>query len=278
MEVDQDAQHAHTARRGLMECVVPQRTKDGVMLKVVLTELEQNLDLAYRSRVQKHFNMDVQGFMGVPTPVVRKIAASTLKDIKPAPFSDVLVLCEELLKTGVYECKIIAFDLVFRRRRSLEVHHFSVLERWLYTYVNDWTDCDDLCTHALGFLIAENPSLAESSLRWTRSGNRWVRRGSAVSLIYGLRRGFLLDAALQSAERLLKDSDPLVQKGYGWMLKEASKCCPERVFDFVMKSRWEMPRTSLRYAIEKLPEGQRQEALAKSEQQGHPLEASTSRN
>lgn len=234
------------------------------MLKLALTELEQHVDPEYRARVQKHFNMDVSGFMGVPTPRVRKVAAATFRDIKQLPFPEILALCEEALETGVYECRILAFEWVFRKRKSLESSHFQVLESWLFTHVDDWPDCDDLCTHALGYLLANHPDLVDQTLQWTESENRWARRAAAVSLIYGLRRGLLLDKSLLVAERLMTDSDPLVQKGYGWMLKVATKHFPDEVFAFVIRFRNDMPRTALRYAIEKLPANQRQQALGRS--------------
>ena len=64
-------------------------------------------------------------------------------------------------------------------------------------------------------------------------------------------------------DQLLTDEDYLVQKGYGWMLKEISKTEPIQVFDFVMERKAFMPRTSLRYAIEKLPPELRQKAMEK---------------
>jgi 3-methyladenine DNA glycosylase AlkD len=62
---------------------------------------------------------------------------------------------------------------------------------------------------------------------------------------------------------LSTDQDVMVQKGYGWMLKEASNHYPKEVFDYVMKNRREMPRTALRYAIEKLSPEHRIEAMKK---------------
>ena len=62
---------------------------------------------------------------------------------------------------------------------------------------------------------------------------------------------------------LLTDKDDMVQKGYGWMLKEASKKHQEEVFDYVMKWREKMPRTALRYAIEKMPVEMRRKAMAR---------------
>ena len=55
----------------------------------------------------------------------------------------------------------------------------------------------------------------------------------------------------------------MVQKGYGWMLKEASNLYPQEVFQYVMRHKIKMPRTALRYAIEKLPPGLRKKAMAK---------------
>ncbi len=57
------------------------------------------------------------------------------------------------------------------------------------------------------------------------------------------------------------DKDDMVQKGYGWMLKEASKKHQAEVFDYVMKRKAEMPRTALRYAIEKMPAEMRKKAM-----------------
>jgi 3-methyladenine DNA glycosylase AlkD len=77
------------------------------------------------------------------------------------------------------------------------------------------------------------------------------------------RKGMFLDDVFEIADKLLLDGDDLVQKGYGWMLKEASKQHQEEVFNYVIRNRAEMPRTALRYAIEKMPENLRKEAMKK---------------
>ncbi len=97
----------------------------------------------------------------------------------------------------------------------------------------------------------------------TQSENRWMRRASAVSLIIPARKGLFLDAIFEIADKLLLDQDDLVQKGYGWMLKAASESHQQDVFDFVMKRKAIMPRTSLRYAIEKMPKELRKQAMDK---------------
>jgi len=91
-----------------------------------------------------------------------------------------------------------------------------------------------------------------------------LRRGAAVILIPAVKKNkkFLQDV-FDVAEILLMDKDDLVQKGYGWLLKEASNKYQKEVFDFVMKRKNWMPRVALRYAIEKMPESMREQAMSR---------------
>ena len=84
-----------------------------------------------------------------------------------------------------------------------------------------------------------------------------------LSFIVEIGKGFFLPDIFEISDLLLTDKDDLVRKGYGWMLKEASKSHLQEVFDYVMKNKKEMPRTSLRYAIEKFPPDLRAEAMKK---------------
>jgi 3-methyladenine DNA glycosylase AlkD len=102
--------------------------------------------------------------------------------------------------------------------------------------------------------------------QWAKSPNKWFRRASTVVLIYSLRRGKYLKSAFDAAKILLRDDEDLVQKGYGWTLKEASKFHQKEVFDFIIKNKKLMSRTALRYAIEKLPEKMKVKARKKISQ------------
>jgi len=70
-----------------------------------------------------------------------------------------------------------------------------------------------------------------------------------------------LNEIFEISDILLMDRDDMVQKGYGWMLKEASKKHQVEVFDYVMRWKAKMPRTALRYAIEKMPVEMRRKAM-----------------
>lgn len=84
-----------------------------------------------------------------------------------------------------------------------------------------------------------------------------------MALVLPARRGQQLDLVFEVADLLLKDDVALVRKGYGWLLKEASKTYPQEVLEYAMSKRDTMPRDSLRYATEKLPDELRRQALEK---------------
>jgi 3-methyladenine DNA glycosylase AlkD len=88
-----------------------------------------------------------------------------------------------------------------------------------------------------------------------------VRRAAAVGLIPSVRRGVALDLAYTVAERLHRDREDLIQKAVGWMLREVGKRDPEAEEQFLRKTYQRMPRTMLRYAIERLPEERRKQYL-----------------
>jgi 3-methyladenine DNA glycosylase AlkD len=90
-----------------------------------------------------------------------------------------------------------------------------------------------------------------------------MKRAAAVSLIVPARRGKFLPDIVEIADILLTDRDDMVQKGYGWMLKAASQSHQQEVFNYVMRNKAVMPRTALRYAIEKMPQELRKQAMEK---------------
>lgn len=138
-----------------------------------------------------------------------------------------------------------------------------MFERWVSRYVSNWASCDTLCNHSIGTLVEMHPDLVRNLRLWARSENRWVRRAAAVTLIVPARRGKFLEDILAIADILLADRDDLVQKGYGWMLKAASEKHQQEIFNYVLRNKDIMPRTALRYAIEKMPEALRMQAMAK---------------
>jgi 3-methyladenine DNA glycosylase AlkD len=96
---------------------------------------------------------------------------------------------------------------------------------------------------------------------WAKSQNRWMKRAAAVSFILPARHGEYLKEALEICDVLLLDGDDMVQKGYGWLLKEESRKHTTEVYNYVVAHRKDMPRTALRYAIELMPKELKAEAM-----------------
>ncbi|MDG6257944.1 MAG: DNA alkylation repair protein [Methanomicrobiaceae archaeon] len=205
-------------------------------------------------------------FHGVKSGAVRAIA----REYFPRGWEKAAVwsLCEELLRSGYLEESGIACDWAERLKQAFEPEDFAVFERWLHTYVSNWAVCDSLCNHAVGSFLEMYPGYLPRLEVWARSENRWVRRGAAVSLVLPARKGMFLAEVVAIADLLLTDPDDLVQKGYGWMLKEAGRAHPDEVFSFVMARRQQMPRTALRAAVEKFPADRRAQATAKDAGRG----------
>jgi 3-methyladenine DNA glycosylase AlkD len=197
------------------------------------------------------------------TPVIRDISKQYFSQVKQLGKQQIFDLSEVLLESRSGAERVIAFDWAFRCRKDYVEADFATFERWLNSYVDGWGSCDDFCTRAFGSFIRQYPAHIVRVKQWTESDNRWLRRAAAVVMLYSIRRGEHVDAAFQIVDRLLTDGDDMVQKGYGWLLKEIGKrVAPMRVFNYVMAHKDVMPRTSLRYAVEKLEPDLRRQAMA----------------
>ncbi len=230
------------------------------VVAAIKEELVQSADEKTRDSASRFFKEEVK-YHGVKSATVRKIAKKYYPEIRTKDKKEIFSLCERLLESSYGEEAAVAFEWAYALRKRYEPADFQVFERWTQEYVDNWAKCDTLCNHTLGSFIEQYPEYIGNLKDWTRSQNRWLRRASAVTLILPARKGMFLDDVLQISDLLLKDKDDLVQKGYGWMLKEASKKHQEEVFDYIMKRKDEMPRTALRYALEKMPENLRRKAM-----------------
>jgi 3-methyladenine DNA glycosylase AlkD len=235
---------------------------DTAILAGIRKELKQNSDEKVRKSFERFFKESVR-FHGVKSAVVGRIAREHFKEIKNSDKNTKLALIEELLKARYFEEAMIGYIWAERISKSFDEQDFSVLEAWLSRYVSNWAECDTLCNHAIGSFIDRYPAFVQNLKVWAKSKNRWVRRGAAVTLIVPARRGKFLKDVFEIADILLLDNDDLVQKGYGWMLKEASKEHQKEVFDYIMKNKNVMPLTALRYAVEKMPPAMRTKAMEK---------------
>jgi len=210
--------------------------------------------------VQRFFKHQVSS-RGWYTGELRKVAVRFRRRILAEhglPF--LLEVADHLFRGKVLEEKVFAVVMLQGVVGNFGKAEFKLFESWL-DRVSTWADHDALVHYLLGPMIARDESLLTRPPRWAKSKDRWHRRAAAVSLIHSTRKNF--DRIQLITEALLADEDDMVQKGLGWLLREAAKLNPEQTVAYLMKIRQRAPRLVLRTACETLPEETRERVLAK---------------
>jgi 3-methyladenine DNA glycosylase AlkD len=232
------------------------------IIEKIRFDLRSNADEKTKRSGERFFREEVRLY-GVKAAVTHKISKDIYKSIPDTDKRKIFILCEELWKSGTMEESIIACLWSYYLNKQYEPGDFKVFQRWINTYVTNWATCDTLCNHSVGTLIEMYPDLLSGLKDWALSAKRWVKRASAVSLIIPARKGKFLSDIFEIADILHSDKDDMIQKGYGWMLKAASEVYQREVFEYVLSKKATMPRTALRYAIEKMPAELKIIAMAK---------------
>lgn len=222
------------------------------ILDNIRTQLKYSIDEKTLATSQNFFKEKIK-FYGVKVPTVNKISKEFFKLLDCETKSGIFDRCEMLWQSGFIEESFIACNWSYYVHKQYEPVDFSRFERWITNYVTNWASCDTLCNHTVGEFLEMYPQYVVRLKEFAKSENRWLRRASSVSLIIPARKGKFLGEILEIADILLLDKDDLVQKGYGWMLKAASEAHQQQIFAYVLKNKSVMPRTALRYAIEKMP-------------------------
>jgi 3-methyladenine DNA glycosylase AlkD len=232
------------------------------IIEKIRQELSSRSDEKTRATSQRFFKEKIK-YYGVKVPLVHRISKNYYRYINTSPKAEIFELCEILWQSGYLEESFIACNWSYYLHKKYEPEDFWIFKGWISKYVNNWASCDTFCNHTVGDFIQKFPEYLEELKKFVVSENRWMRRAAAVSLIIPARKGMFLDDIFRISDILLEDKDDLVQKGYGWMLKAASDANQQAVFEYVLRNKFVMPRTALRYAIEKMPEELRKSAMAR---------------
>jgi 3-methyladenine DNA glycosylase AlkD len=225
-------------------------------------ELKHKADEKTKQSGERFFKEAVTMY-GIKSAVVISIGKEHFKTIQDKDKSEIFSLCTELWQSGIMEESFVACNWSHYLHRQYKIADFEIFDKWVSNYVNNWASCDTLCNHTVGTIVEMYPELLIRLKKWAKSDNRWVKRAAAVSLIVPARKGKFLADIFEIADIMHLDKDDMVQKGYGWMLKAASQAHQKEVFDYVVSRKATMPRTSLRYAIEKMPAELKKTAMQK---------------
>lgn len=189
-------------------------------------------------------------FLGVTVPEVRKIA----KIFSSMDLTEVL----SLLSSPIHEDRLCAlFILILQFKKSDEKIKQQIYQAYLknYQYINNWDLVDTSAHHIVGAYLADKPK--DILYKLAHSKNLWQKRIAIIAtfdFIYHQKA----DETLKIANILLHDEHDLIHKAVGWMLREVGKRVDEKILlNFLDEHYKTMPRTMLRYAIERLPEKMR---------------------
>ena len=199
-------------------------------------------------------------FLGLTVPDTRLVA----KKFKNLDFEDLA----ELFNSPFHEarlCAAIILNLQFKEAKTTpqrkKIFDFY-LKQVRAERVNNW-DIVDVSAPWMGVYLMEVDDPMPLLIKLSKSKSLWQRRVSMI-LTFALIRGGDLEPTLIISKALLKDQEDLIHKAVGWMLRELGKKDVMLLRGFLKKHSHEMPRTMLRYAIERLPESERKRWLTES--------------
>jgi len=188
-------------------------------------------------------------FLGVRVPNLRKIA----KKYKNIDYDDIL----ELLKSEFHEERLTAlFILIHKFKKDRETVYNIYINN--LKYVNNWDLVDTTAPHIVGAHLFDK----DKSILYKLANSKilWERRVVILSTFYFIKKNEFKDT-IEISKILLNDKEDLIHKAVGWMLREVGKRDINVLEDFLKMHYKNMPRTMLRYAIEKFPEEKRKKYL-----------------
>jgi 3-methyladenine DNA glycosylase AlkD len=199
-------------------------------------------------------------FLGGTVPQTRSVA----KNYKDLSFEEL----DKLFKSPFHEarlCAAIILNLQFKAAKTSDARK-KIFDFYLKQVraerINNW-DIVDVSAPWMGVYLLEVDDPMPLLIKFSKSNSLWQRRVSII-LTFALIRAGDLEPTLIISEALLKDKEDLIHKAVGWMLRELGKKDVMLLRGFLKQHSHEMPRTMLRYAIERLPESERKRWLVES--------------
>jgi 3-methyladenine DNA glycosylase AlkD len=203
------------------------------------------------------------GFYNVSSARIRALAREIVRQHPDWEAADALAFAGVLIRDRYLDVKGVGIEALARFRRQFAPAFLPVWRRWLASnFADNWATTDAISGALIGPLLVAHPALVGRMAAWAHDRNLWVRRAAIVSLIPALRKHAALDEAYAIARTLHADEADLIQKAVGWALREAGKVDRARLERYLRETGPKIPRTTLRYAIERFEPAKRRALLA----------------
>jgi 3-methyladenine DNA glycosylase AlkD len=233
------------------------------LAKHIRTVLKNGGSSPHVEEVQWFFKHEIKS-RGWYTGELRKVAVRFRRTIlaeHDLPY--LLQVADQLFRGNILEEKVFAVVMLQGVVGQFGKREFKLFEGWL-DRISSWADHDALVHYLIGPILASDETLLSRPPRWAKAKGRWHQRAAAVSLIHSTRQHKNFDSIQRITEMLLSSDDDMVQKGLGWLLREAAKANPEQTVAYLMTIRERSPRLVLRTACETLPVATRERILLRS--------------
>lgn len=192
-------------------------------------------------------------FWGLTVPQTRLVA----KQFRELPLKEV----EKLLRHHVHEVRLCALHLLVARTKQYPKVVFDLYLKNI-RFINNWDLVDASAGAIIGEYVYAHPQKRKMLATLIISKNMWERRIAMVATFAFIKKDEY-ELTFTMAEKLLRDKEDLLHKASGWMLREVGKWGGEKLLEgFLQKNASKMPRTMLRYAIERFSEVERKKWLA----------------
>jgi 3-methyladenine DNA glycosylase AlkD len=201
---------------------------------------------------------------GVRTPAFREILRGLHDRVRGAwGLGEAVAFAELCLAQGVFELRGTGVGLLGRFAAAFEPSLLGTVRRWLEAdRLDNWAAVDSCAGAVVTPLLEKFPQLVPGLKAWHASPNLWVRRMSVVPLVPFARHGRYLEQAYGTVRALRDDPEDLLHKACGWLLRDAGKTDAGRLERFLLDRGAGLPRTTVRYAIERFPPARRRRLLA----------------
>lgn len=197
-------------------------------------------------------------FLGIVVPNIRKV----VKKYSKLSFDQI----DELIGDEFHEIRMVGLLILineFKKKESDEqtIIFNKYIEHLDLGHINNWDLVDVTSENVIGEYLLNRPR--DFIYKLADIPDLWHRRAAILATFCFIKNGDNRDI-IRLSQKLIDDKRDLIQKAVGWMLREVGKRCDEKILrDFLDKNYRKMPRTMLRYAIERLPEIDRKYYLAK---------------
>jgi 3-methyladenine DNA glycosylase AlkD len=211
--------------------------------------------------VQRFFKEEIKSHGWYTADLRRAVRRCRKEILRDHDLKFLVDVADRLFSGSVLEEKVAGIFLLENLEAQFGDRQFQLFETWI-SRISSWADHDGLVHYLISPMVAAKPARVRAVVRWAKSKDRWHRRAACVALIRGARAKQFFPEIVRLSDSLLADSDDMVQKGLGWLLRETAKFDAKRTVPYLMEIRGKAPRLVLRTACETLPAEVKKKILA----------------